>query len=179
MQETILTQLVNNVFSGELSTPEEPGTHEIVLTVEYRTNNQLTAIVPYELHVLSRLRVENKENHQPVERILLTIKRYQDNLKQYAVTNSYFSQNYYTDEFGEVDLALQSGRYKLTAQAPGFKTVQKDLIISSDYAEYPVIQLEHEGVIVGKVLYYTTALNDLMSTLTQGLRSFLSSKPVS
>jgi hypothetical protein len=167
IEETKLVEMSPGVFSSDLLAPQRTGHYQLVLEIKDVYGGFRLKNLPYHIIVSKPLVVLNRQTGEPVENARVRINKYEESSKTFVPLEEKLSFAQYTDENGELDLALPPGTYSFEAFAIGYQPVKEKSALGIEALSYPQILLPPSSSLHDKFLYYTQAVGD-MTTLTGG-----------
>ena len=137
-QQVRLLELLPGVFSGELKTPLEMGTYDIVLEVKSVTGGYSVQTLPQKVYVSNPITILNIQTHKPIEKAPILIKKQTTSKNHYVNLNSALTYTFETDHYGRLNTVLPVGTYEITIKATGYqtKTVQLSVTETKNYPTF-------------------------------------------
>ena len=139
--ETPLIETLPGVFTGGIQSPSTSGKYQLTFEIENIYGGRSTRIAPYEIYVSAPLRVIDKKTQKPVENATIHISKFDNNRGIYIPLVNSFSLPHLTDEKGELNLALPSGKYNIQVGALLYKPFSQTVELGISTTSYPSISL--------------------------------------
>lgn len=163
--ETSLIQSVPGIFSGEIRTPSNKGQYQIIFSIREISGSFYDVTLPYSIYVGQPLKFVDKNSKEPIENIQVKVNKID---KSFSIPIS-------TDENGELNIILPSGKYTIKAELPGYSTEKFTFSLNIKSPYYPTLELTKSSFYDNKISYFIGAFGDVFSFLERSIDSIVSS----
>lgn len=168
-------EIVTGHYLGRLRLPSEVGTYGLIArSIDYKGNIQESTIS--DLRIIDKFKVINSLTNASVEGAQILFYYYNGRLGTYELlppeTLSIINPSY-SDNNGDVDIALPQGKYKAVVRSIGFK--EKEVFFSIGELpkhRYPLVTLEAgQFGVVTFAIYYGTIIEDFLRHMKLSIRA--------
>lgn len=149
--EVLFLEMAPGMFSAEIATPQIKGFYTFTLKVKDVYGSFSKKQLPITFVLSEPLRVINSKTSLPIENAHITIEKMETSSQRYKnMQQSFVFPNaedgiflpYSTNQYGELDMILPPGKYKLEVSALGYESQMHEIYLGVDTLEYPTISLQ-------------------------------------
>jgi len=178
IKETRLIEILPGVFSGNLLGPEMEGGYELVLEIEDVYGGFFTESMSQEFFVSRPVRLVNRRNGQPVEKARVDVFYFDEKQSLFMEMSEGFSFPVFSDEKGELDIALTIGFYKFKISPIGQEEEEFLVDLRGGVVSYPELRLEIASGWRAMFIHYSQSVQDVGHYTFSELNSFFLSRRV-
>lgn len=178
IKEARLLETLPGVFSGDLLGPKTKGNYRLVLNIEDVYGGFFTEVMPQELFVSRPIRLVYRESGRPVEGAEVNVLHFDEKQSLFVQMAEGFSFPVFSDEKGEIDIALPVGLYKFKISSIRHKEEEFLVDLRGGVVFYPELRLETLPGWRAVLAYYSHSVRDVWHYISSELDSFFLSHRV-